>query len=77
MTEILGYIGVALSPGNLFFALIGTVLGIIVGALPGFTPTMGIAVLIPVTYTIDPTTALCFSARFIVVPCSADPLLQS
>lgn len=60
MTEILGYIGVALSPGNLFFALIGTVLGIIVGALPGFTPTMGIAVLIPVTYTIDPTTALVF-----------------
>ena len=60
MTEILGYIATAFSPGNLLFALIGTILGIIVGALPGFTPTMGIAVLIPVTYTIDPTTALVF-----------------
>ena len=60
MTEILGYIATAFLPGNLLFALVGTVLGIIVGALPGFTPTMGIAVLIPVTYTIDPTTALVF-----------------
>ena len=60
MTEILGYIATAFSPGNLIFALVGTILGIIVGALPGFTPTMGIAVLIPVTYTIDSTTALVF-----------------
>lgn len=60
MSEILGYILTAFTPGNLLFALIGTVIGITVGALPGFTPTMGIAVLIPVTYTIDPTTALVF-----------------
>jgi len=38
----------------------GTVVGITVGALPGFTPTMGIAVLIPITYSMDPTTALVF-----------------
>lgn len=60
MTEILGYVATAFSPGNLLFALIGTIIGITVGALPGFTPTMGIAVLIPITYALDTTTALVF-----------------
>ena len=32
MTEILGYIATAFSPGNLLFALIGTVLGILIFA---------------------------------------------
>ena len=60
MSEILNYILVAFSPINLLFALIGTVIGITVGALPGFTPTMGIAVLIPLTYTMEPASALVF-----------------
>lgn len=60
MSEIIGYIITAFSPINLLFALMGTVVGITVGALPGFTPTMGIAVLIPITYSMDPTTALVF-----------------
>lgn len=61
MTEILGYIVTAFSPANLLFALVGTVVGITVGALPGFTPTMGIAVLIPLTYSMsNATTALVF-----------------
>lgn len=60
MSEIIGYIITAFSPINLLFALMGTVVGITVGALPGFTPTMGIAVLIPITYSMAPTTALVF-----------------
>ncbi len=60
MTEIMSYIIAAVSPVNLIFSLMGTVIGIIVGALPGFTPTMGIAVLIPLTYKLDPTTGLVF-----------------
>ena len=60
MTEILRYVATAFSPGNLLLALIGTIIGITVGALPGFTPTMGIAVLIPITYALDTTTALVF-----------------
>ena len=60
MSEILNYILVAFSPVNLLFALVGTIIGITVGALPGFTPTMGIAVLIPLTYTMKPASALVF-----------------
>lgn len=57
---MLTYIAMALTPMNLFLAMLGTVVGIIIGALPGFTPTMGIAVLIPLTYTMEPTAGLVF-----------------
>jgi len=36
----------------------GTVVGIAVGALPGLSATMGIAVLIPITFSMQPLTAL-------------------
>jgi putative tricarboxylic transport membrane protein len=43
---------------NLFAVLLGTVAGMIVGALPGLTVTTGIAVLIPLTFGLDPLFAL-------------------
>ena len=45
MADILTYFGMAFTGINLLLALLGTVIGIVIGALPGFTPTMGIAVL--------------------------------
>ncbi len=44
----------ALSPLALFFSLFGVVLGIIIGAIPGLTATFGIAILIPVTFLMEP-----------------------
>lgn len=49
-----------LSFSNLAIVLLGTITGIIVGALPGFTATMAIAILVPITYTWDATAALIF-----------------
>ena len=60
MQEILSYFLAALTPLNIAVILLGTVVGIVVGALPGFTATMGIAILIPLTYTWNATTALIF-----------------
>ncbi|MBQ7534987.1 MAG: tripartite tricarboxylate transporter permease [Stomatobaculum sp.] len=48
----------AVQPVNLITTLIGTVLGIVFGALPGLSGTMGIAILLPITYGMDPTPAL-------------------
>ena len=48
----------ALSPGNLFWALIGTTLGTAVGVLPGIGPALTVALLLPVTFTLDPAAAL-------------------
>ncbi|MBQ7534449.1 MAG: tripartite tricarboxylate transporter permease [Stomatobaculum sp.] len=58
--EFFSYAVAALAPSNLLLALLGTVIGIIVGALPGFTPTMGIAVMIPMTYTMKAGPGLIF-----------------
>lgn len=39
-------------------ALVGIVAGIIIGAIPGLGPTMAIALLIPVTFTMEPIPAI-------------------
>jgi putative tricarboxylic transport membrane protein len=43
---------------NLFAVLLGTAAGLVVGALPGLTVTTGIAILIPLTFGMDPLFAL-------------------
>lgn len=52
--------GVALSPYTLMLAVIGCFLGTIIGALPGLGPSNGVAILIPITFTLglDATSAL-------------------
>ncbi len=43
---------------NVLAMVVGTVAGIVIGALPGLSATMGIAVLIPLTFGIEPLVAL-------------------
>src|SRR4051812_50028904 len=47
----------ALTPMNLLYAVIGVVLGTAVGVLPGLGPAMTVALLLPVTYALEPTSA--------------------
>ena len=49
---------VMLNPTNFFFVFIGITSGIIVGALPGLTATMGCALLIPFTFGLPPIQGL-------------------
>jgi putative tricarboxylic transport membrane protein len=49
---------VMLNPINFFFVFIGITAGIIVGALPGLTATMGCALLIPFTFGMPPIQGL-------------------
>jgi putative tricarboxylic transport membrane protein len=48
----------AATPANLTFALIGCVLGTLIGVLPGLGPAAGTAILIPITFKLDPTGAI-------------------
>ena len=50
--------GVALSVENIGAAALGAVLGIIVGAMPGIGSLAGVALLLPLTYKFNPTTAI-------------------
>ncbi|MEA4881007.1 MAG: tripartite tricarboxylate transporter permease [Synergistaceae bacterium] len=47
-----------MNPAVLFSITVGTVVGIIVGAMPGLTATMAVALLIPVTFGMDPLVGL-------------------
>jgi len=49
---------IALQPHNLLFALIGVFLGTAVGVLPGIGPALTVALLLPVTYKLDPAGSL-------------------
>jgi putative tricarboxylic transport membrane protein len=48
----------AATPMNLLYATIGVILGTAVGVLPGIGPAMTVALLLPVTYSLPPTSAL-------------------
>jgi putative tricarboxylic transport membrane protein len=48
----------AMNPTYLLFALIGVLLGTAVGVLPGIGPAMTVALLLPLTFGLDPTGAL-------------------
>jgi putative tricarboxylic transport membrane protein len=54
---LLGF-SVALTPVNLFWCLIGVILGTMVGVLPGLGPAATIAMLLPLTLKMDHTTAI-------------------
>ncbi|WP_298854148.1 tripartite tricarboxylate transporter permease [uncultured Ruegeria sp.] len=48
----------AMSPLNLVLALFGVAAGTIIGSIPGLTATMAVAVLVPLTFTMSPDSAL-------------------
>jgi putative tricarboxylic transport membrane protein len=54
------YIGfqTALQPVNLLFCFIGVLLGQVVGILPGLGPAAAISILLPVSFTLPPATAI-------------------
>jgi putative tricarboxylic transport membrane protein len=45
---------VAFQPANLLFASIGVLLGTMVGVLPGIGPALTVALLLPITFKLDP-----------------------
>ncbi len=61
MTEIsnlMGGFSVALTLPNIGFMLIGIILGVLIGVLPGLGGANGIAILLPLTFSMNPTSAI-------------------
>jgi putative tricarboxylic transport membrane protein len=52
----------ALSLQNLMWALLGSLIGTLVGVLPGIGPASGIAILLPLTTVLPPTSAIIMMA---------------
>ncbi|QJP15865.1 tripartite tricarboxylate transporter permease [Starkeya sp. ORNL1] len=49
---------VALEPINLFYCLVGALVGTLIGVLPGLGPVATVAMLLPVTFYLQPVSAL-------------------
>gem|GEM_PF-1335066 len=68
--ESLGFLingfSTALQPTNLLFALMGAIMGTLVGVLPGLGPAAGTAILIPVTFVLEPTPAIHYAGRHLL-----------
>lgn len=58
LSGLLAGFDVVFSPGNLLIVFTGVTIGMVVGVLPGLGPTATIALLLPVTYALDPATAI-------------------
>lgn len=48
----------ALTPTNLLYVFVGVLVGTVVGVLPGLGPSATIALLLPLTYVLEPATAV-------------------
>jgi putative tricarboxylic transport membrane protein len=57
-SHLLNGLSIAMMPYNLLWLVLGSALGTVLGMLPGLGPTTGIALLLPLTFTMPPTTAL-------------------
>ena len=49
---------VVLSPMNMILMMVGIVLGVLIGVLPGLGGANGVAILLPLTFTMPPTSAI-------------------
>jgi TctA family transporter len=60
--ELLGSLALgvqaALTPGNLFYCMLGVFVGTLIGVLPGLGPVATIAMLLPATFTLPPVSSL-------------------
>src|SRR5919198_95569 len=57
LSQLMNGFAIALTPQNLLWCLVGTTLGTAIGVLPGLGPALTIALLLPITFKVEPTSA--------------------
>jgi putative tricarboxylic transport membrane protein len=57
-SHLMNGFSIALQPMNLLWAFVGVTVGTAIGVLPGLGPALTIALLLPLTYKVDPTAAM-------------------
>ena len=56
--NLLGGLAIAVTPTNILYCFLGCAVGMLVGVLPGIGPSEATALLIPLSYGLDPVTAI-------------------
>jgi len=60
MEAVIAGFSSAFDPFNIAFIVLGVTLGITVGAIPGFSAPMAVAIGVPLTYAMNPVSAIAF-----------------
>ena len=58
ITSLMHGFAVALTPYNLGLMMVGIILGVLIGVLPGLGGANGVAILLPLTFSMNPTSAI-------------------
>ena len=58
LASLIGGFAVILTPMNLGLMFVGIILGVLIGVLPGLGGANGVAILLPLTFTMSPTSAI-------------------
>ena len=58
ITSLMHGFSVALTPYNLGLMMVGVILGVLIGVLPGLGGANGVAILLPLTFSMNPTSAI-------------------
>ncbi|THV42541.1 tripartite tricarboxylate transporter permease [Glycomyces buryatensis] len=58
LSPVLTGFSVVFEPQNLLFCLLGVTIGMLIGVLPGLGPAATIAILLPITYNLEPVAAV-------------------
>ena len=60
LTHLLGGFAIAFEPLNFILILVGVIVGLFIGAMPGLGSVNGVAILLPMTFLVPPTSAVIF-----------------
>jgi TctA family transporter len=74
LEQALSALTVVLDPGRFLVIMLGVVLGLFIGVVPGIGGLVGMALLLPFTYTMDPYTAMAFLIGMWAVTPTADTI---
>jgi putative tricarboxylic transport membrane protein len=58
LSPVLDGFAVVLEPTNLLYCFVGVAIGMLIGVLPGLGPAATIAILLPLTFSLEPVTAI-------------------
>jgi putative tricarboxylic transport membrane protein len=58
LSSLIDGFGVLGDPANIMYMFIGITLGVLIGVLPGLGGANGVAILLPLTFTMSPTSAI-------------------
>lgn len=58
LLELMGGLSIAVTAENIFYCFLGCMVGMLVGVLPGIGPSEATALRIPLSYGLEPVTAI-------------------